>query len=272
MNEISLHPMTFREIFSLSFQIFFRNYWTLFGLALIFNSPIYLAEYLSKIVKIQNQVILVLLYSAGFIGIFYSYAASTLIVSYTLNQNKAGLMQIIRVLRGRLFLKILGATLLSILIIFAILLPFTIVGLIIIEIMKNKPIGLLVIFSGIVLLIILGVYFLFSFPCIIIENLAIVKSLKKSWRLVKGNWWKIFGRMTFISILIALFVIPESIFYASNSENIALHLVCVVAEIGMYIVLIPFGTVFPVLLYYDLRIRKEALGMESIHELVARLT
>jgi hypothetical protein len=284
MKEISLHPMTFREIIFLSFRVFFRNYWTLFGLALILSSPIYVANYLDVIVKIHNRTIPVVLSLTGLISIFYYYAVSTLIVSYTLNHNKAGILQIMRVLRGRLLLKLLATSILMYFTLVIIAGTFFAIAFAIMHL--SRIIVIMIILSGIVALGIVLIYLLFFPPCIIIENVAYIKALKRSWSLVQGHWWRIVGRLTLMILLAALFYILTlfilviaafaivSLIKGASpalAKHYAKHIGYWVATIGLPNAVLPFFTVFPVLLYYDIRIRKEALGMESIRELVASL-
>ncbi len=66
---------------------------------------------------------------------------------------------------------------------------------------------------GIVIAILLGVYLaisLFSlFPLIITEQMGIFKAIKNSFKIIKGNWWRTFGLLLLVTIII--FVINTAI-------------------------------------------------------------
>lgn len=71
-------------------------------------------------------------------------------------------------------------------------------------------------FIGIVLVIIPGIFLLIKLimcDCgIILENDGVIASLKRSWRITKGNWWRLFALLLVIYLPVIIFSIFESLF------------------------------------------------------------
>lgn len=66
---------------------------------------------------------------------------------------------------------------------------------------------LLMVAGGVLLLIpaiIVAVYLLFSFYILVLEDVKIIESLKRSYYLVKGWWWRIFLRYIFMFFLVTI--------------------------------------------------------------------
>jgi hypothetical protein len=110
------------------------------------------------------------------------------------------------------------------------------------------------------------VFFRFTFgsTVLVVEGRKGSKALRRSWRLVKGSFWKVLG--TFLlatllsSIVESILSVPGTIaFFAIGPAGWPLY------AIGLSlaaIVTTPFTTLITVLLYFDLRIRKEAFDLE----------
>lgn len=130
-----------------------------------------------------------------------------------------------------------------------------------------------------------GFLFLFAFPVIIVlaiivivrlilaptalvvENARGTDALKRSWNLVKGFFWKVVGTtllaaiITFIVQVILTF--PFSIlagFLIEDSPVLSAILAFIGGAIGGSLIT-PFGLIVQVVLYFDLRIRKEAFDL-----------
>ena len=121
---------------------------------------------------------------------------------------------------------------------------------------------------GFVLLIVPGVIvlvrFFFGSTVFVIEGKKGSKALGRSWRLAKGHFWKILGTFLLASIMAAIvqgiLALPgEAAFAAIGPAGWPLY------AIGLSLAAIltaPFTTLIAVLLYFDLRIRKEAFDLE----------
>jgi len=92
--------------------------------------------------------------------------------------------------------------------------------------------------------IIVGVYLAFSSFVFIIEEEKGINALKRSWNLVKGNWWKVFGRIILLNIIIgAIYTILISI-----NDLLGGVFQCFS---------MPFGIIFMYLIYLELKESKE---------------
>ncbi len=118
---------------------------------------------------------------------------------------------------------------------------------------------------------------LFASPALLLERLTIRRSLARSWRLVKSNFWRIFG-ISLLSGLIAsavsaLIQAPFSgvgVFIASAGATTSTDLTTaqivstVISALGAALattVTTPFSTGITALLYIDTRIRREGLDI-----------
>jgi hypothetical protein len=114
---------------------------------------------------------------------------------------------------------------------------------------------------GLILIIIPGIFLLVKFafidPVIMLERKGITEAFSRSWDLVRGSWWRVFG----IGILVfILTVIAEGLLTAVLGAALTQRGASVVGVL-VGLVVQPFTMSALVLLYYDLRLRKEgAIG------------
>ena len=92
--------------------------------------------------------------------------------------------------------------------------------------------------------LIVGIYLVFSLYVLIIEEGRGMNALKRSWALVKGNWWKVFGRVFLLNMIFGI------IFIILSSINDSL------GTIFQYL-LMPFNVMFMYLIYLELKKSKE---------------
>ncbi|MFE9625641.1 glycerophosphoryl diester phosphodiesterase membrane domain-containing protein [Streptomyces sp. NPDC006527] len=123
------------------------------------------------------------------------------------------------------------------------------------------------------------VRFCLAYPALMLEKQGIRKSLSRSVKLVRGSWWRIFG-IQLLSLLIANIVamivaVPFALLGAALSEGGLGAFADGSSELGWtYLIVSGVGSVigslitFPitagvsVLLYIDMRIRREALDLD----------
>lgn len=123
----------------------------------------------------------------------------------------------------------------------------------------------------------------FAAPALLLENLGVLASLRRSWRLVKGSWWRVLGVLLLstiiaaiangilqapwavISTVVAAAVAPDSATSTgASSITTGLVITTVIGNIGRVIasaVTAPFSAAVTALLYIDLRIRREGLDV-----------
>jgi hypothetical protein len=104
----------------------------------------------------------------------------------------------------------------------------------------------------------------FAAPALVIEGKKGSKALGRSWRLAKGNFWRLFGALILAYIMTSLIASVLSIPGAIVAGILGAQ-GWAVAALGnslAAVVTTPFRTLITVLLYFDLRIRKEAFDIE----------
>jgi hypothetical protein len=128
--------------------------------------------------------------------------------------------------------------------------------------------GILAVALGFILLIVPGVIvlvrYVFGSTVLVVEGRKGTKALGRSWRLAKGHFWKVLG--TYVLALIMAGIVASIIRIPGNELFSAVGPAgWPFYAIGLSLAAIlttPFTTLISVLLYFDLRIRKEAFDLE----------
>ena len=129
----------------------------------------------------------------------------------------------------------------------------------------------LLIAIGFVLLIVPGIFVLVSlavvWEALIIEGIGPMESIKRSWRLVSGERWRVFGAGLLVIVLMVIFVGVVSaviaLILASGlgvSGGMTGYLVQQVASL----LTIPLTAALGTVIYLDLRVRKESLSADEL--------
>jgi hypothetical protein len=121
----------------------------------------------------------------------------------------------------------------------------------------------LAILGGLILLVIPGIYIgvrlCVSVEALVVEGRRGTQAMSRSWGLVGGHWWHAFGTLVVAGLLTGLVnTLITSPFGATSWVAQA-----VVAAVATTITL-PYGALVGVLLYLDLRARKETLTLETL--------
>ncbi len=120
---------------------------------------------------------------------------------------------------------------------------------------------------GFLLLIIPGIIFhtLFSvsIPALVIENRRGTDAMKRSWELAKEHFWHVLGVVVVAAIITG--VISSVIGSFGGSNWLTSWIFSAIAQI----ITAPFSALVSVLLYLDLRARKEALTADSLRRELA---
>ncbi|WP_405853957.1 hypothetical protein OG361_15500 [Streptomyces sp. NBC_00090] len=134
--------------------------------------------------------------------------------------------------------------------------------------------------GAVVVVVWLMIRFSLASPALMLERQGIVKSLKRSAKLVQGSWWRIFGITLLTQLLIFIFAMIIAIPFAivgiavdgdgfsgllSGSTTAFGWPFLIITGIGGVItsaITYPISAGVTVLLYVDQRIRREALDLE----------
>jgi len=120
---------------------------------------------------------------------------------------------------------------------------------------------------GFVLLIIPGiialVFFSVSIPALVVENRRGTKAMGRSWNLVSGHFWHAFGVIIVAYLIVA--VVGGLLGAIGGSNWVVAWIFRAIAQI----ITTPFSALVSVLLYLDLRARKEALTSDVLRSELA---
>jgi hypothetical protein len=150
----------------------------------------------------------------------------------------------------------------SILQVLAVLVPMFVLVLLAVIVSDELAIAILVLL--VIPAIVVFFRFIFGSTVLVVEGRKGSKALRRSWRLVRRSFWKVFGTVLLAALLSgvveSILSVPGTIAFAVIGpagwpfHAIGLSLAAIVTT--------PFTTLITVLLYFDLRIRKEAFDLE----------
>jgi hypothetical protein len=117
--------------------------------------------------------------------------------------------------------------------------------------------------GGLILLVIPGIYIgvrlAVSIEALVVEGRRGTQAMGRSWELVGGHWWHAFATLLVAWLLIG---VVNAVITAPFSGTG--WFVQAVAAAVATVVTLPYGVLVGVLLYLDLRARKESLTLESL--------
>jgi hypothetical protein len=132
--------------------------------------------------------------------------------------------------------------------------------------------GVLLVLAGGVAAVYAYVRLALASPALVMEGLGPMASLRRSWRLVRGSWWRVAGILLLAAIITNLLTtivsVPLSV-VATVVTGVSESMLPTVLAAGLAtllagIVTLPFTAAVTGLLYTDLRMRREALDIELV--------
>jgi hypothetical protein len=130
---------------------------------------------------------------------------------------------------------------------------------------------------GFIALVFPGIYlsvaWSLAFCALMAEDLKGTAALGRSYRLVRGRWWPTFGTLLLAWILmmvVGFFVqLPFGLAVVSvDSDSLGFFVVSAVSGVVSAVVTTPFLATIFILLYFDLRVRKEGFDLELLTQAV----
>jgi hypothetical protein len=102
---------------------------------------------------------------------------------------------------------------------------------------------------------------------IVIERVGVFRGLQRSWELIGGSWWRVFG----IELLLGTLVGILNLIVGGVAGNVVsllsipgAHILGSMIQYGAQTLVLPIQYAGYALLYYDLRIRKEGFDLERM--------
>ena len=246
---MEFHPMGPVEIALTTFRVYFRTLPIMIGIGVLPLGIVFAAILVVSIlpsasgfVEENISVIFIGYIIIQYVVILYYYAAATLVLSLHLTGHKAGLFQVLKRISVTLVFQILGT------------------GILI----------MLVILGGLILLIIPGIifmiWFIFAAPIVVLERVSYARAMRRSRELVKNHWWRIFISVLFVVVLIQIVINGTPFILSYPLTAVGLNEYSFGISFILMLIFYPLQVIFPVLLYYDIRIRKEALNITTLRE------
>jgi hypothetical protein len=117
--------------------------------------------------------------------------------------------------------------------------------------------------AGLILLVIPGIYIgvrlAVSIEALVVEGRRGTQAMGRSWGLVGGHWWHAFATLLVAALLIGIVNAVITTPFSATS-----WFVQAVAAAVATVVTLPYGVLVGVLLYLELRARKESLSIETL--------
>jgi hypothetical protein len=113
-------------------------------------------------------------------------------------------------------------------------------------------------------------------PVMFVENTGLVAAMGRSWRLVQGRWWRTFLIVFLIAVLWyvvrlalgAVLLLANTLLQIVLSPLLTLAIISSVGEV-VYALATPVVQIAIVLIYFDLRVRREGLDLFQLAQHVA---
>jgi MFS family permease len=118
------------------------------------------------------------------------------------------------------------------------------------------PVTLILLLVFIPAAVYLAVRWTFFLQAALLEHLGPVAALSRSWDLVKGNWWRVFGIMLVVSIIAVGISLILGLIPMLATTPLGSMLAVILAT--------PIAVTASTLLYYDLRVRKEDYNLDTL--------
>jgi hypothetical protein len=207
----------------------------------------------------------------GILGTLVATAMLTIVVSRAVLGRSVSIGEAWREAKPQLF-RLLGLLFLVPLIIVAVIAVALLPG-ILLSVTGADQAGLLLALGALAAVIIaiwIGVRFSLATPALMLEKQKVIASLRRSAKLIRGAWWRVFGIELLAGLLVlivaAIIEIPTTLIAgAATGDSPTSWTLLTITGIGAVIsstVTLPFSAGVTVLLYVDQRIRREALDLE----------
>ena len=118
----------------------------------------------------------------------------------------------------------------------------------------------------------LGVAFSLALPALLLEGKKGSSALGRSYNLIKGRWWRTFGLLFAGYVLASVIsgilqgILAALMFVAVGDDSALSVILSSLAGLAGQVITTPFIAALTVVLYFDLRVRKEAFDLQLLAE------
>ena len=270
-----LHEMGFADILDTTFSLYRSYFWLFVGIAATLHVPFGIIEILIVSAFGQGDSVQVIVGLLSFVKGLVVHPMVMGALVFAVSQEYIGRKTTIGEAYSRVkFWSILGASLLIMLAMVAMMtIPITLSTLVMVPAIRGT--GNVILTAG--LMIVVGLFLLpvityfvvrWSLFCqgIMVEDYRAVGSLRRSRELIKGSWWRVFGVEVVLFIMTSLVVWILGLGLGTFLDQImgTERLMISIFETILSIIITPIWLIGVTLLYFDLRIRKEAFDIEMM--------
>lgn len=259
-----LRPSGMTAIIVRSFKFLARYFFSSFLLGLLFCILPLLLFGLALIG--YNVWVAVALGLLLYVAAFYCYAAVTLRISYELIGTQVAWRQVRRRLRGMLAVRLFAVSIAVLILWVLSLAPFSLVVDRVSDWSSGANAGIRAASVLIILLTLLPplyvcVSLLFALPVAVLESIGPRQAIVRSWRLVQGRRWEIAATLI---VGIAFYVVGMIAMDRLQNTMSGVEVLILILSILAYLGFFPWFIILSVLMYYDLRVRKEFLNVHAL--------
>lgn len=126
----------------------------------------------------------------------------------------------------------------------------------------------LAVFGGAFLLLVGAIFFAvrfyFAVVVVVVEGERGTEALRRSWRLVKGSTWRVLGIIIVVLIISGIVSLILAVPFTILTEATQVLAFAILGDVLASVVVAPFTAIAFILLYFDLRIRKEGYDLEVL--------
>ncbi len=284
-------PMNFTDILDETFDLFKSNLVVLVGIAAAFYIPVYVLQGAvvgpmlaniqagSKGAPVGDTTAMLSRYMMGQmpIGILMllAYCVVTGAVSYAVSQRYLGEPATIGSSYSAVFKRfgaLLGTLILSGIVSFAPLFVILVISGILFAAGGAIGIvaGVILCIAAVVFMVMSAVRFSFVVPSVVVEGRAHSDALRRSWNLINGYAGKVIGTSIVVSLVVSIIAgvataaVGQLIGFVAPLTSVTAQTIIGLVNGVVAAFLNPIGSIVVVLLYYDVRIRKEGFDLQML--------
>ncbi len=255
-----LKPLAISDMLDQAFRLYRANFVLLISIVAVLFVPMAILAALSQLL-FQTTLVINLIQS--FFIQTLAYMALILAISRVYLGESVSLSEAYGASMHRYF-SLLGVAFLQGL---AVGIPAAVVGGVIVAVADE-----LVAMFFILLIVLYAVYmatrWAATMPSIVVENVGATTGLSRSWNLTSGLFWRVFGisilagLLTFIVAELPALTIRSGLALVVTAQEATGPIISAIITPLSLILTLPFSMAVIVLLYYDLRVRKEGYDLE----------